>query len=95
VWRSGGSGEPFYRARRAREGGAGGVHGQWVARADVRDDVGGWGRGGVMLETSAGGGGERGKDGVERGEVLARACPSSAWLRVQTIGLFWACGLVQ
>jgi hypothetical protein len=59
VWRSGGSGEPFYRARRAREGGAGGVHGQWVAGADVRDDVGGWGRGGVMLETSAGGEGAR------------------------------------
>jgi hypothetical protein len=44
----------------------GGGHGQWVAGAVVRDDVGGWGWGDVARMTSAGTGEARGKEGVER-----------------------------
>jgi hypothetical protein len=75
----------------------GGIHSQWVAGAVVRDDVGGWGRGGVTLETSAGGEGRAGREGVEweaprddglglLGLGVARAKASWAWAQFRRDG---------
>jgi hypothetical protein len=51
----------------------GGVHGQWLLRADVRGDVEGWGQGDITLETSAGEEGHAGRKGVERDASLVSA----------------------
>jgi hypothetical protein len=79
----------FYRRGRQQEGDVGGVHGQWVARVDVRGDVGGWGQGDITLETSAGGVGRAGREGVEReAPRVAALVGFPLWLRrVSVFGL--------
>jgi hypothetical protein len=82
---------PFYRQRRATVGAMGGVHGQWLSRADVRGDVGGSGGVTSLRGHQQGAGKGEGSSGEREFE---REASRGGVLRVQGFGAAWAKALL-